>query len=241
MLVSSPRGGRDWRWKLVRTELSLSRAEHRKKELTPFSGDSMPLLLGLQDPLLPALSDCDSADWSLERPETEVGGMITEPRDPRLKPALSLERLLRKSNALRVFFNACVKGIFLLKFYHLPFHNHGLLCYSSTMSKCRFFVLFSKSFKTALVLKVHLLALFSPPCGISLSLRDPTIARASTKHSCWDKTSVLACISHEDYYSVQFSRSVVSDSLRPHESQHVRPPCPSPTPGVYTNSCPSSQ
>ena len=41
-------------------------------------------------------------------------------------------------------------------------------------------------------------------------------------------------------YSVQFSRSVVSDSLRPHESQHARPPCPSPTPGVYSNSCPLS-
>lgn len=48
----------------MRTELSLSRAEDRKKELTPFSRDSMPLLLGLQDPSLPALSDCDSADWS---------------------------------------------------------------------------------------------------------------------------------------------------------------------------------
>ena len=35
-------------------------------------------------------------------------------------------------------------------------------------------------------------------------------------------------------YSVQFSRSVVSDSLRPHESQHARPPCPSPTPGEFT-------
>ena len=41
--------------------------------------------------------------------------------------------------------------------------------------------------------------------------------------------------------SVQFSRSVVSDSLRPHESQHARLPCPSPTPRVYPNSCPSSQ
>ena len=40
--------------------------------------------------------------------------------------------------------------------------------------------------------------------------------------------------------SVQFRRSVVSDSLRPHESQHARPPCPSPTPGVHSNSCPSS-
>ena len=38
---------------------------------------------------------------------------------------------------------------------------------------------------------------------------------------------------------VQFSRSVVSDSLRPHELQHAKPPCPSPTPGVYSNSCPS--
>ena len=41
--------------------------------------------------------------------------------------------------------------------------------------------------------------------------------------------------------SVQFSRSVVSDSLRPHELQHARPPCPSSTPGVHSNSCPSSQ
>ena len=41
--------------------------------------------------------------------------------------------------------------------------------------------------------------------------------------------------------SAQFSRSVVSDSLRPHELQHARPPCPSPTPGVYSNSCPSSR
>ena len=42
------------------------------------------------------------------------------------------------------------------------------------------------------------------------------------------------------FSSVQFSRSVVSDSLRPHESQHARPPCPSPTPGVHSNSCASS-
>ena len=43
------------------------------------------------------------------------------------------------------------------------------------------------------------------------------------------------------FSSVQFSRSVVSDSLRPHESQHARPPCPSPTPRIYLNSCPSSR
>ena len=45
------------------------------------------------------------------------------------------------------------------------------------------------------------------------------------------------------YYltSVQFSRSVVSDSLWPHEMQHARPPCPSPTSGVPTNPCPLSR
>ena len=43
------------------------------------------------------------------------------------------------------------------------------------------------------------------------------------------------------FSSVQFSRSVVSDSLRPHESQHTRPPCPSPTPGVHSDSRSLSQ
>ena len=43
------------------------------------------------------------------------------------------------------------------------------------------------------------------------------------------------------FSSVQFSRSVVSDSLWPHELQHARPPCPSPTPGVYSDSCLSSR
>ena len=41
--------------------------------------------------------------------------------------------------------------------------------------------------------------------------------------------------------TVQFSHSVESDSLWPHESQHARPPCLSPTTGVYSNSCPSSR
>ena len=43
------------------------------------------------------------------------------------------------------------------------------------------------------------------------------------------------------FSSVQFSCSVVSHSLQPHELQHARPPCPSPTPGVHSNSCPSSR
>ena len=47
--------------------------------------------------------------------------------------------------------------------------------------------------------------------------------------------------SHIQFSSVHFSRSVMSDSLRPHELQHTRPPCPSLTPGVHSNSRTSSQ
>ena len=43
------------------------------------------------------------------------------------------------------------------------------------------------------------------------------------------------------FSSVQFSHSVMSDSLQPHEPQHARPPCPSPTPRVHPNPCPSSR
>ena len=46
---------------------------------------------------------------------------------------------------------------------------------------------------------------------------------------------------HSIHPSVQFSRSVISDSLQPHELQHARPPCPSPTPRVHSDSRPSSQ
>ena len=52
--------------------------------------------------------------------------------------------------------------------------------------------------------------------------------------------SVFLKILKKSLLNFQFSRSVVSNSLWPHESQHTRPPCPSPTPRVYSNSCPSS-
>ena len=45
----------------------------------------------------------------------------------------------------------------------------------------------------------------------------------------------------EQLFSVQFSRSVLSNSLRPHGLQHARPPCTSPIPRVYSNSCPLSR
>ena len=47
--------------------------------------------------------------------------------------------------------------------------------------------------------------------------------------------------SQKQYSSVQFNYSAVSDSFQPHRWQHTRPPCPSPTSGAYSNSCPSSR
>ena len=54
------------------------------------------------------------------------------------------------------------------------------------------------------------------------------------------KKNYVHCYRSLQSCSVQISRSVVSDSLRPHGLQHARPPCPSPTPRVYSNSCPLS-
>ena len=54
----------------------------------------------------------------------------------------------------------------------------------------------------------------------------------SSQHARWP---------HDLFSSVQFSHSVVSNSLWPHGLQHARPPCPSPTPGVYASSCPLSR
>ena len=56
-----------------------------------------------------------------------------------------------------------------------------------------------------------------------------------------EKRQSIQKIGNKWFSSVQFSCSVVSDSLRPHESQHAGPPCPSPTPGVRSDSRPSSR
>ena len=61
-------------------------------------------------------------------------------------------------------------------------------------------------------------------------------------HSCSrNVSSRLNITTGSSLSSVQFTRSVMSNSLRPHRLQHARPPCPSPTPGVYTNLCPLSR
>ena len=61
-------------------------------------------------------------------------------------------------------------------------------------------------------------------------------------HSCSrNVSSRLNITTGSSLSSVQFTRSVMSNSLRPHRLQHARPPCPSPTPGVYSNSRPLNQ
>ena len=57
----------------------------------------------------------------------------------------------------------------------------------------------------------------------------------------WEQTRCPSVGDKLWFGSVQFTCSVVSDSLRPHELQHARPPCPLPTPGVHSDSRPSSQ
>ena len=76
---------------------------------------------------------------------------------------------------------------------------------------------------------------------------DLYVYQCTKYHTVHDTTQYVYKYNTQDYWSVivnlqsvQFSRSVVSDSLQPYELQHTRPPCPSPTPRVYPNSCPLS-
>ena len=66
----------------------------------------------------------------------------------------------------------------------------------------------------------------------------PKSCRQCSKDPNWD---VSDSRDHPLNHSVKFSHSVLSDSLQPHEPQHARPPCPSPIPRVYPNSCPLSR
>ena len=88
------------------------------------------------------------------------------------------------------------------------------------------------SFSTFHMLELYLEVLFLLPLFRNYNMLAYWFEKAA---NIFLSGQIVFCI------SVQFSRSVMSDSLRPHESQHTRPPCPSPTPGVHPNSCPSSQ
>ena len=77
-------------------------------------------------------------------------------------------------------------------------------------------------------------------CGLILNLwgtKSPECFSTPPNLSCLPNTLPLSPLGT----IIQFSCSVVSDSLRPHETQHARPPCLSPTPGLHPNPCPSSR
>ena len=82
---------------------------------------------------------------------------------------------------------------------------------------------------------IHVSMLFSQIISPSSS---PTESKSNLLYIC-----ISFAVSHtgSSFSSDQFSHSVMSDFLQPYESQHARPPCPSPTPGVHSNSCPSSR
>ena len=99
----------------------------------------------------------------------------------------------------------------------------------------------------------------SPPASVGVApMLTSCVSRVYLKCSMWDlsfqtrdqtcapcsgRWIPIHCATREvpQFGSIEFSCSVVDNSLQPHESQHARPPCPSPTPGVYSNSCPSSR
>ena len=83
---------------------------------------------------------------------------------------------------------------------------------------------------------------FTHPVGcVSSTCCKPGLQQRTKDGVMKETWPVLAFISSVQFNSVQFSCSVVSDSLRPHGSQHTRSTCPSPAPGAHLNSCPLSQ
>ena len=85
---------------------------------------------------------------------------------------------------------------------------------------------------------IPLLGIYPEKALIQKDTRSPMfIATLFTIAKMWKQPKHLSI---DQFSSVQFNRSVVSSSLRSHELQHARSPCPSPTPRIHSNSCPSS-
>ena len=116
-------------------------------------------------------------------------------------------------NLIKVCLLQC-KWHLLVKCCHVPLHF-----YSSTCT-----VLFYRSDYTY-------------SCGIIWFVWTQTLQTVNSRNN----ETLSAFFPIRCFSSVQFSHSVVSNSLQPHESQHTRPPCPSPTPRVHSNSRPSSR
>ena len=100
------------------------------------------------------------------------------------------------------------------------------LCMSLIVTCMSLFPVFSGRLKTAM--------------GVLLITVPPNHSGGKGKYHLLSSCSVQGVVPDSSHRSVQFSHSVTSDSLQPHELQHTRLPCPSPTPKAYSNSCPSS-
>ena len=128
----------------------------------------------------------------------------------------------------------------------------SLICYLSLFPRCFLYFISVIFFSLiTMCLGVFLLGFILPgtPCTsctwltISLPMfrKFSAISSSNIFSDSFSLLSPSGTLIIQMFSSVQFSHSVVSDSLRPHESQHARPPCPLPTPRVNTNSYASSQ
>ena len=121
---------------------------------------------------------------------------------------------------------------------HPPPHRAPLGCQSTGFSSLRHTANFH------LLSFLHMVVYMFPCCSLNLShslLPLPQVCSLCLFLHCCPADMFNSNIFLDSISSVQFICSVVSNSLRPHELQHARPPYPSPAPGVYSNSCPSSR
>ena len=75
------------------------------------------------------------------------------------------------------------------------------------------------------------------PCIVSYNHMCTNYFKKLKRRTKKDQQYIISAFSFKKYV---FNHSVMSDSLQPHEPQHTRPPCPSPTPGIHPNPCPSN-
>ena len=103
--------------------------------------------------------------------------------------------------------------------------------------------LHSRGEHTTLDLSAQVVTPLEPEPDLSAGLGGSPIAKTWKQPKCplTDQWIKKMWYIYTMDYSVQFSCSVMSNYLQPHGLQHTRPPCPSPTPRVYSNSCPLSQ
>ena len=107
------------------------------------------------------------------------------------------------------------------------------MIHSSSFLRTLFWLHFSSVTENIIRCVLERRVVLSSSSTFCLSWLHPFVCIECLDYCTWEDISTIG--------SVQFSCSVMSDSLRPHESQHTRPPCPSPPPGVHSDSRPSSQ